>query len=451
MDIKFENIDKVSAKLTVKVTPEDYQEALDKSLKDFRRKAQLKGFRPGCVPMTIVKKLYGPEAKAEEVSKSVNTAITNYFKENSIAVLGHVLPASEQKEQDYRDGDTFEYVMDVALEPEVKIELGKDDTIAYYDIAADEKFINEKIGEMLVQHGNFEQVDTYQAGDYMKGTLLEVAPAEGNEPLKVEDVLLSPNYFKDEAQKKLFDGAKKDDIVTINPTAVYQNETQTASMLKIKKEELGAHSGDFTYTITEINHRKPAELNQQFFDEVLGKDAVKDEKEFRQKLAEEFNKAQAANSDFKFFDDLRVYALKKAGEMEFSESLLKRLMKENNPDKDDKYIDDNYAGAVEQLKWQLVRDRLALAAEIKIEDKDIREMAQTRTRRQFAAYGMQLPDELVEQYADKSLKEDGHVEELFYEVLGGKLTEAYKQRVTLDHKSVTPQEFENIVKQQNAE
>lgn len=448
MKINFENIDKVSAKLTVNVTPEDYNEGLEKSLKTFRQKAQMKGFRPGCVPMNLVKKLYGPEAKAEEVSKAVNKGIEDYFKENRISVLGHVLPNSGQKEQDYKNGDNFEYIMDVAIEPDFTLALDSKDKLPYYDIQVSDKFVDEKIGEMLMAHGTFEQVDEYQKGDYMKGDLVEVAPAEGAEALKVEGVLISPEYVKDEDQKKLFDGAKKDDVITITPAKLYNDETQAASMLKIKKDELKNHEGNFTYTITEINHRKPAEVNQALFDEIFGKDAVKDEKTFREKVTEEYNKAQAGNSDYKFFEDLKNYALKKAGNLEFSETLLKRLMKENNPDKDDKYIDDNYAGATEQLKWQLVRDRLALDADIKVEDKDIREAANNRTRRQFAAYGMQLPDELVEKYAEKSLKEDRQIEEIFYEVLSGKIIAAYKEKVTLDHKKTTLEDFEKLVKEE---
>lgn len=448
MDIKFENIDKVSGKLTVKVAPEDYQEGLEKSLKEFRRKANMKGFRPGCVPMSLVKKLYGPEAKAEEVSKTVNKAISDYFKENKINVLGHVLPNSEQKEQDYKERDDFEYIMDVAIEPNIEVSLDKKDKLTYYDIEVSDKFVDERINEMLMAQGTFEQVNEYQKGDYMKGDLVEVAAAEGVEPLKVEGVLISPEYVKDEEQKKIFDGAKKDDVLTIKPASLYGDETQAASMLKIKKEELKNHEGNFTYTITEINHRKPAELNQEFFDNALGKDAVKDEKEFREKVREEYNKAQTANADYKFFEDLRVYALKKAGELEFSEPLLKRLMKENNPSKDDKYIDDNYAGATEQLKWQLVRDHLAVAAGIKVEDADVRAMAKVRTRRQFAAYGMQLPDELVEQYAEKSLKEDNQIEEIFYEVLSEKLIAAYKEKITLNHKKISLENFEKLIKEE---
>ena len=262
MDIKFENIDKVSGKLTVKVAPEDYQEGLEKSLKEFRRKANMKGFRPGCVPMSLVKKLYGPEAKAEEVSKTVNKAISDYFKENKINVLGHVLPNSEQKEQDYKERDDFEYIMDVAIEPNIEVSLDKKDKLTYYDIEVSDKFVDERINEMLMAQGTFEQVNEYQKGDYMKGDLVEVAAAEDVEPLKVEGVLISPEYVKDEEQKKIFDGAKKDDVLTIKPASLYGDETQAASILKIKKEELKNHEGNFTYTITEINHRKPAELNQ---------------------------------------------------------------------------------------------------------------------------------------------------------------------------------------------
>lgn len=448
MDIKFENIDKVSARLTVKVAPADYEEALEKSLKEFRRKAQMKGFRPGCVPMGIVKKLYGPEAKAEEVSKAVNKGISDYFKENKINVLGHVMPDEAQKEQDYKLGTDFEYVMDVALEPEINVEFGKDDKLPYYDITVSDEFVDERVKEIAMQHGKFVTVDEYTKGDYMKGDLVELNAAEGEEPLKVEGVLISPEYVKDEDQKKLFDGTKKNDVVTLLPAKLYNDDTQAASMLKIQKEDLSKHEGEFTYTITEINHREAAEVNQELFEAVLGKDAVKDEQAFRDRIRADYENAQKENSDYKFFADLRRVALKKAGKLEFSETLLKRLMKENNPDKDDKFIDENYAGSTEQLAWQLVRDHMAVSANIKVEDADIRQAARVSTQRRFAAYGMQLPDELLDKYTDESLKKDSQIEELFYEVLSAKIISAYKDKVTLDHKKVSMEEFEKIAKEE---
>lgn len=446
MDIKFESADKVSGKLTVNVTAEDYQAELEKSLKKFRTQARMNGFRPGCVPMAIVKKLYGAKAKAEEVSKAVNKGIEDYLKKNNIKVLGHILPSDEQKPQDYKTDDSFTYVMDIAIEPEINVTLSKDDKLPYYDINVSDEFVDQRVKDICNSNGKFEPTDTYEKGAYLEGNLTEVNPAEGEEPLKVEGVYISPEYVSDEDQKKLFEGSKTGDVLTLTPAKLYKDETQVTSMLKIKKEDLAKHSGEFTYTITKINHNVPAELNQELFDKVLGKDVVKDEKAFREKIRENQNAAEVENSDFKFLEDMRDYALEKAGELQFSEPLLKRLIKENNPKADDKYINDNYAEAVDQLKWQLVRDHLVEAAGIKVEQNDVKQMAYARTRSQFAAYGMSLPDELVEKYSERSLKDDKQFEELFMEVLTRKLIAAYKDIVTLDHKKVSFEEFEDMVK-----
>ena len=245
MDIKLENVDKVSALLTVNVKADDYNESLEKSLKDYRRKAQMKGFRPGCVPMNIVKKLYGPAAKAEEISKTVSKGIEDYLKENKIGILGHILENKDQKPQDYEKGDEFEFLFDIALAPKFEIALTADDKLPYYDIQITDEFVDERVKEYALSRGKFEQADSYEKGDYMKGDLVELNPAEGEEALKVEEVLISPEYLKDDAQKALFDNAKKGDVITVTPSKMYDGDAQVAAMLKIKTEEVAKHAGEF--------------------------------------------------------------------------------------------------------------------------------------------------------------------------------------------------------------
>lgn len=445
MEIKLENVDNASALLTVNVKADDYNENLEKSLKDYRKKASMKGFRPGCVPMGLIRKFYGPAAKAEEISKAVSQGIENYLKENKIDILGHILENKDQKPQDYENSNEFEFLFDIALAPKFDIELTADDKLPYYDITLSDDFVDGRIKEYTMAHGRFEQTDKYEKGDYMKGDLVELNPAEGQEPLKVEDVLISPEYLHDEAQKALFDNAKKGDVVTVTPTKMYDGDTQVASMLKVKPEEVASHAGEFTYTITEINHRVPAELNQELFDGVLGKGEAKDEQEFRNKIREKFETSNATNSNYKFLIDLQDYTLSKVGKLEYAEPLLKRLMKENNPDKDDKFIDDNYSTAVRQLEWQEIKSRLAVKAGIKVDNNDIKEAARRNTREQFAQYGMTLPEEVVEKYAEESLKKEGGLDRLVDDVIDTKLIDAYKGIVTLEHKSVTQEEFNKML------
>lgn len=279
----------------------------------------------------------------------------------------------------------------------------------------------------------------------MKGDLVELNPAEGEEALKVEEVLISPEYLKDDAQKALFDNAKKGDVITVTPSKMYDGDAQVAAMLKIKAEEVAKHAGEFTYTINEINHRVPAELNQELFDSVLGKDQAKDEKEFREGIRKNFEASNVTNSNYKFLMDLQDYAMEKAGEIEFSEPLLKRLMKENNPDRDDKFIDENYPAAIRQLKWQEIKNQLAVKAGIKVENNDIKEAARRTTREQFAQYGMNLPEDVVEKYAEETLKKGDQIERLIDDVIDNKLIDSYKGIMTLEHKSVTLDEFNKLL------
>lgn len=445
MDIKLENVDSVSALLTVNVKADDYNESLEKSLKAYRRKAQMNGFRPGCVPLNIVKKLYGPAAKAEEISKTVSKGIEDYLKENKIGILGHILENENQKPQDYEKGEEFEFLFDIALAPKFDIELTADDKLPYYDIQITDEYIDERVKEYALARGKFEQVDNYEKGDYMKGDLVELTPAEGEEALKVEDVLISPDYLKDDAQKALFDNAKKGDVITVTPAKMYDGDAQVSSMLKIKSEEVEKHSGEFIYTITEINHRVPAEMNQEFFDGIFGKDQVKDEAEFRDKIRKNIEASNVTNSNYKFIMDLQDYAFEKAGKIEYSERLLKRLMKENNPKKDDKFIDDNYPAAVRQLTWQEIKSQLAVKADIKVENDDIKEAARRTTREQFAQYGMNLPEDVLEKYAEETLKKREQLDRLIDDVIDTKLIDAYKEKVTLEHKTVTLDEFNQLL------
>ncbi len=445
MDIKLENVDSVSALLTVNVKADDYNERLEKSLKAYRRKAQMNGFRPGCVPLNIVKKLYGPAAKAEEISKTVSKGIEDYLKENKIGILGHILENENQKPQDYEKGEEFEFLFDIALAPKFDIELTADDKLPYYDIQITDEYVDERVKEYALARGKFEQVDNYEKGDYMKGDLVELTPAEGEEALKVEDVLISPDYLKDDAQKALFDNAKKGDVITVTPAKMYDGDAQVSSMLKIKSEEVEKHSGEFTYTITEINHRVPAEMNQEFFDSIFGKDQVKDEAEFRDKIRKNIEASNVTNSNYKFIMDLQDYAFEKAGKIEYSERLLKRLMKENNPKKDDKFIDDNYPAAVRQLTWQEIKSQLAVKADIKVENDDIKEAARRTTREQFAQYGMNLPEDVLEKYAEETLKKREQLDRLIDDVIDTKLIDAYKEKVTLEHKTVTLDEFNQLL------
>lgn len=445
MDIQFEKIGKVSGEITINMVKADYEANVNKALKDLGKKVQMPGFRPGHVPASLVKKMYGVQAKADEVNKLLQDSLFDFIKTKKINMLGEPLGSDKQTPQDIEKQDDFTFIFDIAIAPKFKAELGEDDTIDYYDIEVSDDTITKQLGAMQQQAGHPESVDAYEDRDILRGTLAELD--ENGQPkengIVVETASLMPSYFQNDDQKKIFEGAKKNDVITFNPTTAYnENEAELSSLFKIERDDVKEHTGDFSFQVNEISRFVPASLDQEFFDKVFGKDEVKSEDEARTKIKESINELQKNDSDYKFLLDVRAYTENKVGTLEFPDELLKKIMKANNKDKDDKFIEDNYAKSIEELKWSLIKDQLAKANKIKVNDKDVKEAAIQAARFQFAQYGMNnIPDEYLENYAQEMLKHQEQVNSLIERCVDQKLSEALKSVVKLNHKSISQEDF----------
>ena len=290
MNIQFENPDKVNGLLTLTIEKSDYAEKVEKTLKDYRKRAQVPGFRPGQAPMGMIQRQYGMSVKVDEINRLLNEKIYEYIHENKIQMLGEPLPNNEkQKPLDFAGDGPFEFVFDIAVAPEFKAELSGRDKIDYYQIEVDDKLIDQQVQMYQSRGGQYEKAETYQSRDMLKGDLRELdengSTKEGG--ITVESAVMMPEYIKVEDQKKLFDGCKLGDIITFNPKKAYpDNDSEVAALLKLKKEEVADLTADFSYQITEISRFVPAAVDQTLFDQVFGEGTVKDEKEFRQKIAD---------------------------------------------------------------------------------------------------------------------------------------------------------------------
>ena len=445
MDIKFDKVGNVSAQITITMVKADYEAQVTKSLKDYSHKAQMPGFRPGKVPMGLIKKMYGTAVKAEEVNKLLQNSLFDYIKNNKVNMLGEPLGSETQQPQDIEKQDDFTFVFDIALAPEFKAELSADDHIAFYDIEVSDDMIEKQLGALQQQAGHPAEVEEYQARDIVRGTLAELdengQPKEGG--IVVESASLMPEYFKNDDEKAKFEGAKKNDVITFNPTTAYEaNEAELSSLLKVEKEDVANHAGNFSFQIDTISRFVPAELDQEFFDKAFGKDAVKNEEECRNKIKESIQALQLNDSNYKFLLDVRSYMESKVGQLEFPDELLKKIMKANNKDKGDDFVENNYAKSIEELKWHLIKEQLVEAQGIKVEDGDVKTAAIQAARFQFAQYGMNnIPDEYLENYAAEMLKHQQQVQALVERCIDEKLSEALKSVVTLDHKSISAEDF----------
>lgn len=447
MKITFENPDKINGLMTLTVEQEDYKENVEKQLKQLRKKANVPGFRPGMVPMGMIKKQYGMAAKMDEINKLVGEKMYGYIRENKIQMLGEPLPSSKQEPQDLEGDGPFTFIFDVAVAPEFKVTLDSADAVPYYKLKVDDALIDRQVDAYASRNGHYDKVEAFnpEERDMLKGDIREL-DADGNTlegGITVADAVLMPQYIKVDEQKDLFKEAKLGDIITFNPRKAYpDNDAEVSSLLKIDRDKVGEHTGDFSYQVTEISRYVKAAVDQELFDNVYGKDAVTDEAGFREKVAEELRTQLAMESDYRFLHDVRTYAENKVGELTFPEELLKRVMKENNKDKDDEFVEKNFAGSIRELKWHLIKEQLVEANKVQIADEDVKRVAVEDARAQFAQYGMtQVPEEYLENYADDMLKKKENVNAYVDRAVDVALMSALKNAVHLDEKEVTLDEF----------
>ena len=452
MKITFDCADKINGLLTMTVEPADYQEQVEKTLKSYRKKAQVPGFRPGMVPMGLIKKQYGTAVKVDEVNKLMGEKLYEYIRENKIQMLGEPLPNEEkQVPQDFEKDGELTFVFDIAVAPEFKAELTGRDKVDYYTITVDDKLIDQQVEMYASQGGEFVKAEVFSGNDTITGDLREL-DKKGNTKeggITTEGGMVMPAYIKAEDQKKLFEGAKVGDIITFNPKKAYpDNDAEVAALLKVDKEQVKDLKADFSYQITEIRHFQPAEVNQALFDRVFGEGTVKDEKAFREKIAEMLKAQLVSNSDYKFMLDVRAHMEKKVGKLEFPEALLKRVMIQNNQDKGADYVEKNFEGSIKELKWHLIKEQIVAAQNIKVEDEDLKAVAKDAIRQQFAQYGMSnVPDDVLENYAAEQLKKRENLDNFVDRAVDVKLTEALKKVVKLNEKEVSLDEFNKLMQE----
>ena len=429
MNISLQNVDKVSAVLTAQIEKADYQAQVDKSLKTLRQRVNMPGFRKGMVPMGLIKKQYGTSVLIEEVDKLLQEKVGEYIRDNKVNMLGTPLP--KENNVNFATDENFEFSFDIALAPEFDLTLSKEDTIDYYDINVTDEMVEQQVKMYTQRTAKYEKVEEYQDNDLLKGLLAEL-DENGNTKeggVQVEGAVMMPSYMKNDEQKAIFNGVKVNTVLVFNPAAAFDNnEAELASLLKVKKEEVANHKGNFSFQIEEITRMIPGDLNQELFDQVLGEGKAHTEEEFRAQIKE-----------------VRNYAMNKVGKLEFADELMKRIMLDNNKDKGEEFVSQNYDKSIEELTWHLIKEKLVAANSIKVEQSDISDMAKEATRAQFAQYGMiNVPDELLENYSKEMLKKRESVEALVNRVIETKLANVLKEQVTLNHKAVSAEEFNQM-------
>jgi len=442
MNVTRKDIDQLNAILTIKVEKADYAEKVDKSLRAYRKKTNIPGFRPGMVPMGMVKKLYGKAVLGEEINKVLSDALFSYIKDNDLNVLGEPLPnETEQPEIDFDTQEDFEFLFDIALAPAVSTKLTEKDKVPYYEVTVDEKMINDQVDMFTRRFGQYIQADSVEENDVLKGKLKEGG-------IVVEDATLSPLHMKDEAQKQLFIAAQKEGDVVFNPqTAFAGSEVEIASLLKLKKEEVKELNSDFTFHIEGITRYQAAEVNQELFDKVYGEGAVADEAAFRAKVAEGIANDLKQEGAYRFGIDAKALLMKKNQKVSFPEEFLKRWLLATNEKMTQETLDKDFSAMLDELKWQLIKDKIAADNKIEVKEDDLQEYAKYVARMQFAQYGITgVEDAILENYAKDMMKNKDQVRGMLERVLENKVFELVKGLVKLENKTVTMEQLQELYK-----
>jgi trigger factor len=445
MNITRQNIDDLNAVLKLQLEKNDYEERVSKILKDYRKKANIPGFRPGNVPISLIKKMYYKPVLVEEINKIVGEKITAYLKDENISALGDPLPnETENKPVDWENDTEFEFVFDLGLAPSFDLNISKKDKIKVYDINLEDKMIDNYIDNYTRRFGRYVDTDVIQDNELVKGDIAE-CDAKGipvNEGIKAEESTIYLEIIKDENEKKAFVGKKLGDIVVFDLKKAFPNNTEIASILKVDKDKVEAAGSFYQFTVKSVMRFEKAEANQELFDKVYGADVIKTEEDFRKKISDEISSALKSESNYKFLIDTRDYFLKKY-DLKLPDAFLKRWLKFMNEGKlTDEQIEKEYPLFEENMKWQLIKNKVVKEANIEVKEDQVVEYAKEVTRNQFKQYGLNnVPDEQIDSYSVNLLKKEADVRKMVDKLLEDKVLEYIKENITEDVKPISSEDF----------
>ncbi len=454
MQVTKENKDDLNAIIRIQVEKQDYEKDVNDKLKEYKRKANMPGFRPGMVPMGMIKRMYYKPVLLEEINRLVSETLTKFIDDEKLNILGEPLSSKEeQKEVDFDNQENFEFVFDIGLAPEVEVNMSKKDKLTYYKIDADKKLIDKHADSYAGQYGEMIEGEEVQEEDVVKGKLSQLTP-EGEiieDGITVDNASLSMRVVKDDDVKKQLTGAKVGDVLQIDLKKAYPSNAELTRLLNIGEEQLETESMFFQLTIEEISRWKKAEINQEMFDKAFGEGVVTSEEEFRAKLKEEIEKAYMQNSDYKLFLDLKEKLTGKF-KSDLPEEFIRRWLLESNEGKlTEEDLDKDFDKVKDNLKWQLIQDAIIKKFDLKVEPEEVEELAKQQVLMQFRQYGMaNVPEEHLNNYAGEMLKKDQERRRLYEQRFQEKITQLAKETVKLEEKKIKEDAFSKLFEDKQA-
>lgn len=447
MNITRENIDDLNAVLTVKVEKNDYEDKVETVLKDYRKKANIKGFRPGMVPIGMIRKMYGKAVRIDEINKVVSESIQKYITDEKLEILGDPLPKANDGEHiDFDTQDDFTFSFELGLSPAIEMPLSEKDTITKYDISIDEKMRNDYIDNYKRRFGELKEEEKTEAKDVIKGSILELDEAGNPKPegISAEETSMGIDMIKDEEIKNSFIGKSINESIDFEIRKAYPNDSEIAGVLRVKRDDAANINGIFRMTVKSISRFYPAELNQELFDKIYGEGVVNSEEEFNKKVDEEISANLSKESEYKLMTDIKARAMENT-DIRLPEDFLKRWLLAINEKTTPEHIENEFEQFKKDLKWQLIKNKVARENEVKITEEELVKEAANITRYQFQSYGLYYAtDEQVENYARETLKREDDAKRIADKILDEKVIAILKGNVKLEDKTVTTEEFNKL-------
>jgi len=434
MNITRENIDALNAVVKVDIAKDDYSDKVEKILTDYRKTANIPGFRKGHVPMGMVKKQYGKAVLVDEVNKLLQDALNKYLTEEKLDVLGQPLPKT-QDEINW-DADDFSFEFELGLAPEFTVDLKSKKAITHYNITADDKMIDEQVERIQKQYGKLISQDTIAKDSEVTGTFT-------NEEEGIENtVTLTLDKFKGKATEKQFVGAKVGDTIALKTKGLYTDANELQHALKLEQDKVEGLDIEVTFEVTEINERELADLDQELFDKLFGKDVVKSATELKDKIKEDAEKQFVQQSDQKLLNDVTEYLVDNT-KFDLPAAFLQKWMQTaGEKEIDEAQAKEEYEKSEKSLRYQLIEGKLMEANGIKLDFEDVKESAKGMIKMQMAQFGQMNPSEKeLEDIAARVLSNQDEVKRLSEQVVSQKLLNLYKEKANIKTKELTYEKF----------
>lgn len=452
MKVSHDLTDELNGVLTVNIDSADYADNVTATLKQYRKKADMPGFRKGHVPMGMIKKMYGNSVLGEEINKILGTEIDKYIRENELPVLGQPLPiADDQIQIDVNLMTDIKFSYKLGLAPKLDVEVGAKDKFNAYKIEIDEALIEKYSTDVRKQYGKFSSVEKASETDMLNGVFTELNEAgEIKEGGVSHKSTISIEFVENAKLKKSLVGLEKGKEITLNPKDVAKGDADLAKMLNIGAAQVAEISDSFTFAVEDVFHVDAAEVNQELFDKLYGKDNVKTEEEFNERLKADLEKIFVRYQDIVLYKDAKEGFMKKY-EMSLPDEFLKEFLVQTGEYGDAAGVEAIYPQYVESLKWNLIESAITKKYELNVSQEEIVEFTKENLKGQFAQYGMPDPDEkLLNDTAMNVMKNEEEYRKIYEDIFFGKVTEFYKNTLKLKDKAVSYDEFVKLATGESA-